>query len=79
MKDRGLKKVNLFCTDGLAGFSNVVEELFENPKIQRCLIHIARNISSLEMNFIREIAKATGKIRDTIRNELKMSKDLKDD
>ena len=62
MKDRGLKKVNLFCTDGLAGFSNVVEELFENPKIQRCLIHIARNISSKEF-----------------RNELKMSKDLKDD
>lgn len=31
------------------------------------------------MNFIREIAKATSKIRDTIRNELKMSKDLKDD
>lgn len=31
------------------------------------------------MNFIREIAKATGKIRDTIRNELKMSKDLKYD
>ena len=46
LKARGLKKVNLFCTDGLVGFSNVVEELFENPKIQRCLIHVARNISS---------------------------------
>jgi len=46
LKQRGLEKVDLFCTDGLAGFTNVVEELFDSPKIQRCLIHVGRNISS---------------------------------
>ena len=46
LKNRGLKHVSLFCTDGLAGFTNVVEELFENPKIQRCLVHVSRNISA---------------------------------
>ncbi len=46
LKKRGLEKVDLFCTDGLAGFTNVVEELFDRPKIQRCLIHVIRNIAS---------------------------------
>lgn len=46
LKSRGLKSASLFCTDGLAGFTNVVEELFENPKIQRCLVHVSRNIAA---------------------------------
>lgn len=46
LKSRGLKSVSLFCTDGLAGFTNVVEELFDHPKIQRCLVHVSRNIAS---------------------------------
>lgn len=46
LKERGLEKVNLFCTDGLKGFTNLVEELFSEPKIQRCLIHVMRNICS---------------------------------
>ena len=46
LKERGLEKVNLFCTDGLKGFTNIVEELFPEPKIQRCLIHVMRNICS---------------------------------
>lgn len=44
LKNRGLEKANLFCTDGLAGFSNVIEELFDSPKIQRCLVHVTRNL-----------------------------------
>lgn len=46
LKERGLKTASLFCTDGLAGFTNVVEELFNNPKIQRCLVHVSRNIAA---------------------------------
>ena len=46
LKARGLKTASLFCTDGLAGFTNVVEDLFENPKIQRCLVHVSRNIAA---------------------------------
>lgn len=46
LKNRGLKSCSLFVTDGLAGYSNVVEELFDKPKIQRCIVHVSRNISS---------------------------------
>lgn len=43
LKNRGLKSCSLFVTDGLAGYYNVVEELF---KIQRCIVHVSRNISA---------------------------------
>ena len=43
LKNRGLKSCSLFVTDGLAGYYNVVEELF---KIQRCIVHVLRNISA---------------------------------
>ena len=46
LKNRGLKNVSLFCTDGLSGFTNVVEELFDKPKIQRCIVHVSRNIAA---------------------------------
>lgn len=61
LKSRGLEKVDLFCTDGLAGFTNVIEELFDSPKIQRCLVHVSRNL----------IAKAKPKERDEICKDFK--------
>lgn len=61
LKQRGLEKVNLFCTDGLKGFTNIIEELFEEPKIQRCLIHVMRNICS----------KVKVKERDEVCNDFK--------
>jgi putative transposase len=43
-KSRGLESVSLFCTDGLAGMEEVIEQTFPTAKIQRCLVHISRNI-----------------------------------
>lgn len=45
-KDRGLERVSLFCMDGLSGMENVIEDIFPQSNIQRCLVHIQRNISN---------------------------------
>ena len=45
-KSRGLEKVSLFCTDGLVGMKRVIEQTFLKAKIQRCLVHISRNIAA---------------------------------
>ena len=45
-KSRGLESVSLFCTDGLADMEEVIEQTFPAAKIQRCLVHISRNIAA---------------------------------
>ena len=45
-KSRGLESVSLFCTDDLAGMEEVIEQTFPAAKIQRCLVHISRNIAA---------------------------------
>lgn len=45
-KSRGLENVSLFCTDGLAAMEEVIEQTFPAAKIQRCLVHISRNIAA---------------------------------
>lgn len=45
-KSRGSENVSLFCTDGLAGMEEVIEQTFPTAKIQRCLVHISRNIAA---------------------------------
>lgn len=45
-KSRGLESVSLFCTDSLAGMEEVIEQTFPAAKIQRCLVHISRNIAA---------------------------------
>lgn len=46
LQDRGVKRVSLFCTDGLHGMKEAIEETFNGSKIQRCLLHVQRNINS---------------------------------
>lgn len=41
-----LESISLFCTDGLAGMEEVIEQTFPTAKIQRCLVHISRNIAA---------------------------------
>ncbi len=77
LKNRGLKRANLFCTDGLTGFSNVVEELFENPRIQRCLVHVSRNIiSNVRVKDRKEISDNFKKIynqKDKVSAEVELN------
>lgn len=46
LQDRGVKRVSLFCTDGLHGMKDAIEETYNGSKIQRCLLHVQRNINS---------------------------------
>lgn len=46
IKSRGVQRVSLFCTDGLSGMEEVIGQEFPQAKIQRCLVHIQRNISA---------------------------------
>lgn len=45
-KQRGLERISLICTDGLQGMENVISETFPQTKIQRCIVHVSRNIGA---------------------------------
>jgi transposase-like protein len=44
-KERGLKKALLFVSDGLTGIEDTILGVYPKVDIQRCLVHVARNIS----------------------------------
>ena len=44
LKSRGVERISLFCTDGLSGMETVIQDTFPDSKIQRCLVHIQRNL-----------------------------------
>lgn len=46
LKQRGTEAVSLFCTDGLHGMKEAVQESFPYSRFQRCLLHVSRNIAS---------------------------------
>lgn len=43
LKRRGLQDVLIICSDGLSGLKPVMEQAFEQAKIQRCVVHKIRN------------------------------------
>jgi putative transposase len=49
LKNRGLKEVLVFVSDGLTGLQDAVLEEFPKAKHQACWTHIARNV----MNRVR--------------------------
>jgi len=42
LKSRGVKKVDLFCVDGLSGFREAIGAVYPFAGIQRCIIHQIR-------------------------------------
>ena len=44
LKQRGLNKVLLFVTDGLKGIEEVISDHFPKAKIQRCIVHVNKNL-----------------------------------
>lgn len=46
IKNRGVERVSLFCTDGLNGMPDAIHRVYGTAKIERCLLHVSRNISS---------------------------------
>jgi transposase-like protein len=43
IKKRGVRDVLFFCIDGLAGFKDVIEQVFPESQVQRCIVHMIRN------------------------------------
>ena len=63
LKNRGLdgSLVTLGVMDGLAGLEKVFKEEFPNAKVQRCQVHVARNV----------LAKVPHKLKKTIADDLR--------
>ena len=71
LQDRGVKQVSLFCTDGLHGMKDAIEETFPRSKIQRCLLHVQRNINSkVRVKDRTEISEDFKKVYTAISKEL---------
>jgi len=63
IKNRGLdsSSVRLGIMDGLSGLENVFKEEFSNAKVQRCQVHVARNV----------LAKVPHKLKKTVADDLR--------
>ncbi len=58
LKSRGVERISLFCTDGLSGMETVIQDTFPDSKIQRCLVHIQRNLcAKTRVNDRKDVAK----------------------
>ena len=44
LKDRGLKRIGLMVADGIKGLDGVIGEKFPGTPLQRCVIHLKRNM-----------------------------------
>ncbi|EOM63980.1 hypothetical protein SS9_00255 [Enterococcus faecium EnGen0188] len=45
LKDRGLKEVLLFITDGLNGIKDSIHRVYPKAQYQHCCVHVSRNIA----------------------------------
>jgi putative transposase len=43
MKNRGLTDIFVACIDGLAGFADAIRTVYENAKVQLCVVHLVRS------------------------------------
>lgn len=62
IKSQGVEKVDVFIFDGLPGVDEVIAEAFPESKMQRCIIHISRNL----MKYVRKNE------REEIANDFKL-------
>ena len=42
LKRRGAEDIFFFCVDGLAGFTEVIEDIYPKAIVQRCIVHMIR-------------------------------------
>lgn len=57
LKDRGVKKVNLFVSDGLKSLEGAIAKVFNKSVHQKCIVHLIRSIlSKVRSNHKEEIA-----------------------
>jgi hypothetical protein len=44
LKSRGVEEIDLIVADGLLGFADVVKQCYPLSEVQRCVVHLARNL-----------------------------------
>jgi len=54
LKERGIEQIDLFVADGLKGFADAVKIHYPDSDVQRCVVHLQRNI----LNKVRPKDKA---------------------
>ena len=54
LKERGVKDIVFLCTDGVAGFKEILEQAYPKTIHQRCIVHIIRNMCKCVPNKQRE-------------------------
>ena len=69
--NRGMKKVLLFICDDFSGISNVIKAYFPYSDIQKCVVHLSRNI-------YKNMDKSDAKFVNKKLNEIKYSCDTFD-
>ena len=47
IKSRGVKDILYVTSDGIAGFKGSIDTVFPNTLVQRCVVHLSRNIYAL--------------------------------
>lgn len=47
LKERGVKDILYMSSDGIAGFKNSLERVFPKTQVQRCVVHLVRNLYSI--------------------------------
>ncbi len=46
IKNRGVEHVDIFVSDGFVGIESVIMSAYPNSKIQRCTVHLMRNLKA---------------------------------
>ncbi len=46
LRARGVEEILIACVDGLNGFNAAIKAVYEDVKIQRCIVHIIRNCTA---------------------------------
>ena len=54
LKERGVEDILFVCMDGLAGLPEAIEMVFPATIVQRCIVHITRNIFSITPQNMRK-------------------------
>ena len=47
LKERGVEDILYMSSDGIAGFKNSLERVFPKTQVQRCVVHLTRNLYSI--------------------------------
>lgn len=70
LKNRGVQDILIACVDGLKGFPDAINTVFENTQIQLCIVHMVRNsLKFVPYNDYKAVTKDLKTIYQAINEE----------